>query len=332
MNMENKQVTFFDLGYEHYMRMEYEEATRYFTKASVEHLSHYAQGWLGSCYESGLGVEKNLIIAKDLYKVARLWIRSDQSKMKQWLDERLKVLSNVREVRECRKMVDGVGPVKVLKYKEATKPQIRFNKNETVVTINYQMPFTDGFYIAEQRLANWTCDGENRFYDGYTLETDYLNLKVLKSTGETYRSTMEGKNCVLYFPRNLNLDHAYAQEQILGQVHDLLFERAKVVIPQRLKEITTQLGHQEKECKIVKKGKRIFGRNYILNNTIEINAMCIQLPTDSLDSLLIHEIAHDFVPNHSPDFYRKMKELWGEEVCQLDRKLFKEGKWLYIRN
>ena len=113
--MENKQVSFFDLGYEHYMRMEYVEATRFFLKASVEHLSHYAQGWLGSCYESGLGVEKNLVIAKDLYKVARFWIRSDQSKMKHWLDERLQVLGKVPEVKECRKMVSGLGPVKVLK-------------------------------------------------------------------------------------------------------------------------------------------------------------------------------------------------------------------------
>lgn len=329
--MENKQVSFFDLGYEHYMRMEYVEATRFFLKASVEHLSHYAQGWLGSCYESGLGVEKNLVIAKDLYKVARFWIRSDQSKMKHWLDERLQVLSKVPEVKECRKMVSGVGPVKVLKYKDATRAVIRFNKNEAVVTINHQTPFTDGFYIAEQRLANWTCDGVNRFYDGYTLETDYVNLKVLKSTGDTFRSTMDGKDCVLYFPRNLNLDHIYAQEQILSRVHELLFERAKVVIPKRLKEITDQLGHHEKECKIAKKGKRVMGRNYIKSNTIEINARCIQLPVESLDALLIHEIAHDFVPNHSPDFYIKMKELWGEEVYQLDRKLFQEDKWLYIR-
>ena len=73
------------------------------------------------------------------------------------------------------------------------------------------------------------------------------------------------------------------------------------------------------------------GRNYIKSNTIEINARCIQLPVESLDALLIHEIAHDFVPNHSPDFYIKMEELWGEEVYQLDRKLFQEDKWLYIR-
>ncbi|MBQ1178343.1 MAG: hypothetical protein IIX50_04840 [Bacteroidaceae bacterium] len=57
----------------------------------------------------------------------------------------------------------------------------------------------------------------------------------------------------------------------------------------------------------------------------------IQLLVDSLDSLLIHEITHDFVPDHGSNFYRKMEELDSKHLCDLDKNLFEEGRWLYIR-
>ena len=325
----------FDQGREHYLRQEYEDAVRCFIYGSAEQLCDSCRMWLGQCYEYGLGVSKDLAIAKDLYQIALMWMGRCRGGSKQalWLQERIACLSGVPDSDECYRFVEGVGNVKVRKYLQAPHtPTIRFNKNEVVVTIGKRTTFTDGFHYAKKMLANWTCDGKNRFYEGYHLETDNIDLVVLRGGDEEWHSHIKGKKCMLYFPANLNLEYISNQEYILRKVQDLFFARAQAVIPNRLKEITDRLGHPEKTCKIVRKLRGAYACNHTDRNIVEVRAGCIQLPIDSLDSLLIHEITHDFVLGHGSNFYRKMEELGSKYLCDLDKKLFEEGRWPYIRS
>ena len=327
-------TSFFDKGKAHYERQEYEDAVRCFAQGSAEQLCDLSRMWLGQCFEYGLGTTKDLAIAKDLYLIAfmHLTLREREGKQGLWLRERVEHLSTVPESDECTRFIAEIGDVKVKKYINAPHtPTIRFNKNEAVVTIDKRTPFTDGFLYAKKALSSWTCDGMNRFYDGYRLKTDYIDLIVLRGEDNDWHSHIDGRQCTLYFPHKTNLEHICAQEAILRKVQDLFLECAKAVIPKRLKEITDRLGHREKTCRIVKKLRGAYATNHIYQNIIVVKAGCIQLPIDSLDSLLIHEITHDFVPDHGSRFYRKMEELGGKHLCALDKNLFEEGRWPYIR-
>ena len=153
----------------------------------------------------------------------------------------------------------------------------------------------------------------------------------MRGDDNEWHEHIEGKICTLHFPHDTNLEYISNQEAILSKVHDLFFERAQAVIPKRLKEITTRMGHPEKTCKIVKKLRGAYATNYTDKNLIEVKAGCIQLPIDSLDSLLIHEITHDYVLDHGSIFYHKMEELGSKHLYDLDHRLFEEGKWPYIR-
>ena len=333
-NKQKFMTSFFDKGKAHYERQEYEDAVRCFVHGSAEQLCSLCRMWLGQCFEYGLGTTKDLSIAKDLYHISfsQLGIHNKGSKQGLWLQERIECLSNIPESDECIRFVAGIGNVKIKKHINAPHtPTIRFNKNEAVVTFDKRTPFTDGFLYAKKALSSWTCDGMNRFYDGYRLKTDYIDLIVRRGEDNNWHSHIDGRQCTLRFPHDTPLEHICAQEAILRKVQDLFFERAKAVIPKRLKEITDQLGHPEKTCRIVKKLRGAYATNYTNLNIIEVKAGCIQLPIASLDSLLIHEITHDFVPDHGSYFYRKMEELGGKHLCALDKNLFEEGRWTYIR-
>ena len=336
-NCANKQelMTYlFDKGKASYEQQVYDDAVRYFARGSAEQLCSSCRMWLGQCCEYGLGTTRDLAIAKDLYRISfsQLGMRNRESEQGVWLQKRITFLSTIPDSDECSRLLEGIGNVRVKKHINAPHtPTIRFNKNEVVVTIDKRTPFTDGFLYAKKALSSWTCDGTNRFYDGYRLKTDYIDLIVQRSEDNEWHSYIDKKVCTLHFPHNTNLEYICAQETILRKVQDLFFERAKAIIPKRLKEITDLLGLPEKTCKIVKKLRGAYATNYTLRNIIEVKAGCIQLPIDSLDSLLIHEITHDFVLGHGSDFYRKMKELGGKHLCDLDKNLFEEGRWLYIR-
>jgi len=70
--------------------------------------------------------------------------------------------------------------------------------------------------------------------------------------------------------------------------------------------------------------------NFKMGEKITFIASCVQLPEESLESLCIHELAHNFVSSHGREFIEKMIELGGEECVRLDQNLFKETKWNYI--
>lgn len=63
--------------------------------------------------------------------------------------------------------------------------------------------------------------------------------------------------------------------------------------------------------------------------TFSVNA--VQLPMDSVEALCIHELTHNFVDNHSSDFYNKMIELGGEAAYRRDLDLRYKGKWPYLK-
>ena len=52
---------------------------------------------------------------------------------------------------------------------------------------------------------------------------------------------------------------------------------------------------------------------------------------DSVEALCIHELTHNFVGNHSSDFFNKMIELGGEAAFRRDQNIRYKGKWPYLK-
>ena len=68
-------MTDFEIGREHYLRKEYKDAIKWFTIGAGKG-SCSCMNWLGQCYEYGLGTEKDLVKAKDLYFVVAYYKNS----------------------------------------------------------------------------------------------------------------------------------------------------------------------------------------------------------------------------------------------------------------
>lgn len=322
----------FEKGREHYYRKEYEEAVRCF-KIGVTQSGLGSMMWLGQCYQFGLGVEKNLEEAKDLYVCASKKFAISESTEK-WLQEKLEVLKDVAVTDVRSGYIEGVGNVKVRRILNIDRPVLRYNLDEVVVTIQTRDPFCIGFDYLEKNIPElnrkWTCDGVNRFYDGYTLETDFFTLTVRRGNTDKYVSRVDGRECSLYFPENVDLKYIYVQETILKKVKDLLFKRAQVVLPQKLKEVSERINVPYGSCKVIRNMGKFVAMNFKMGEKITFIASCVQLPEESLESLCIHELAHNFVSSHGREFIEKMIELGGEECVRLDQNLFKETKWNYI--
>ena len=330
-------IDYWATGIELYNSRKYKEAAEHFMHSACKERSSAALVWLGSCYESGLGVEKDLILAKDIYSTAvdRLGHSEKKGKWGTWLQNRLQQLHDTPTCSSISRFIDGIGNVKVIKnINGPQKPQLRYNIDETVVSTDTRDSFAESLHFAQETIAclnkEWTCDGRTRFFDGYTLNTHHFTLHVTRGDSEHYTTRLHGRDCHVTFPLSANLNYIYVQESILKKVKDVVYKRAQAAIPPVLQRVSQRINVPYRKCTVVKSLGNYSATYYSITHDIAFSARCIQLPEKSLEALCVHELTHHFIPGHGKDFHDKMLQLGGREMCDLDKHLWEEALWPYL--
>lgn len=323
----------YEEGLEHFTRKEYAQAVDCFENGTAFGDNSECLLMLGKCYEQGLGVSRDLDLAKDYYKVAlrhcEAWYGNDYDDT-QFLKGKLEEMKHINDLSLQRKYIESVGwiTVKRAKLKEW---RIKFTEDGTVVNIGPSIPFCQGFDVAKVHTLKvnryWTCDGYTRFYDGYTLNTDFFSLVVKRGSSWSFQSSINGRYCMVMFPSDADLGYLYVQEAIMNRVRELLKKRAEIVFPQKLKQVSERIGMPYGKCKVntrITKSWAFFTKGTC---DIEISLSAIQLPEEHLESICVHELMHNFSIEHDGVFWKKFKELGGQHLYELDGKHENHGKW-----
>ena len=330
-------IGYFERGYELYNNKKYKEAAEHFLLSITKEHSRAAEAWLGHCYELGLGVEKDLLLAKDLYQTSLYYTGSSQERegLWAWVHGRLEQLKDIPFCGSIVQFIDGIGNVKVIKnINGPNSPQLRYNIDEAVVSTNKKSSIVEMLHFARETItqlnSKWTCDDKSRFFDGYTLDTHHFRLIVTRGDSNAYHTRLDGRDCHVTFPHSADLNYIYVQETILKKVRDVIYKRAQIVIPPVLQRVSERINVPYRKCIVVKTLRNYSAMYYPATRDVTFCARCIQLPRESLESLCIHELTHSFVHSHNKDFYDKMLQLGGRKMCDLDKNLWEENLWPYL--
>ena len=330
-------IGYFERGYELYNNKKYKEAAEHFLLSITKEHSRAAEAWLGHCYELGLGVEKDLLLAKDLYQTSLYYTGYSQERegLWAWVHGRLEQLKDIPFCGSIVQFIDGIGNVKVIKnINGPNSPQLRYNIDEAVVSTNKKSSIVEMLHFARETItqlnSKWTCDDKSRFFDGYTLDTHHFRLTVTRGDSDAYHTRLDGRDCYVTFPHSADLNYIYVQETILKKVRDVIYKRAQIVIPPVLQRVSERINVPYRKCIVIKALRCASAMYFPSTRDIKFSATCIQLPEKSLEALCIHELTHSFINGHGKDFYDKMQELGGSEMCNIDKNLWKENMWPYL--
>ena len=97
-------------------------------------------------------------------------------------------------------------------------------------------------------------------------------------------------------------------------------EHARVVLSHRLHQLATKYGFQYNKVSIKNQETR-WGSCSVKNN-INLNMKLTQLPKVLMDYVILHELVHTRIKNHSKDFWTELDKIVGK-AKQLDRELKK---------
>lgn len=324
-------------GMEHFHRQEYADAVDCFEHGTgLGHSSECAM-MLGKCHEHGLGTSKDLVLAKDNYRMALIqfgFMHSPDCEEILWLKAKLEELKDLPEINEQSFHSDRIGPVSVKRTK-IKDWSVRYNERGTQVDISYCTPLCRGFKIAESRNlrenVHWTCDGYSRFFDGYTLDAELFRLEIRRGSTNEWKEILDGRHCTIIFGKDADLDYLYVQEAILAKARTLLKKRAKVIFTEILDEMSEMTGVPYRKCKVSEKLSKSWAYRMTKTGDITFSLKAIMLPLDNFKALCVHELTHYFVSDHNRSFYLKLEELGGKHLAYLDARLDSGMNWRQLK-
>ncbi len=147
------------------------------------------------------------------------------------------------------------------------------------------------------------------FDENSNFKTKFHQLKIQKSklgkiTGQIGNGLIE-----VNYPENLSVKDVQLQNFIKKLIIIALTKEAKVILPQRLKEVAIKYNFRYNRVSI-RNAKTRWGSCSSENN-ISLSLHLMRLPEHLIDYVLLHELCHTIEKNHGPRFWALLQKVTG---------------------
>jgi len=134
------------------------------------------------------------------------------------------------------------------------------------------------------------------------------------------------KRITISIPAELNHDSERVQSAIKFAIEKALRIEAKEFLPKRVGNLAEEFGFSFNDV-VVKNIKSRWGSCSYKNN-INLSIHLMKLPEDLIDYVILHELMHTKIKNHSPLFWNELLKILPSAIV-LDKELRKYGKFVY---
>ena len=143
-----------------------------------------------------------------------------------------------------------------------------------------------------------------------------LNIKVTDS--ENLKSIVRNNKISVFVPNNHNIESSKVQIEIRKAIERAWRKEAKDHLPQRVKELADKHNFKYKTVAI-KNAKTRWGSCSFSNN-INLSLHLMRLPDYLIDYVILHELVHTKIKNHSKDFWHLLDYVTGN-AKKLDKEV-----------
>ncbi len=218
-------------------------------------------------------------------------------------------------------LIDDIS-IEIVKHARAKNIRIRLQPHKPVrVTIPLRAAFSLGEHFLMQRLS-WIKENmpaleakspRKTFDWDYVLPTFEGEIRLIPIGSEKENGVIG-----LELPPEFDFDKSENQTEVEKLLVEKLREIAKNHLPQRLQVLADLTGFQFEKV-TVKNLKSRWGSCSSVNN-INLNIHLMRLPSEMIDYVLMHELQHTTIKNHSSSFWNALEAKWPGAI-RLDKVL-----------
>lgn len=195
------------------------------------------------------------------------------------------------------------------------------------ISIPERISFFYGEKLAQEKLG-WIKDklGKMLAYEkSFTIfnkETEFQTrkhrLEIKQSEKHKIHVSVKNELIKIDYPAGHDIHSADVQNAIRKGIETAYKNEAKEYLPQRIKELSVRHGLRYNQL-FLKNIKSRWGSCSSRNN-INLSIHLMRLPDHLIDYVLLHELAHTEVKNHSKKFWHFLNSLLGN-AKELDKEL-----------
>lgn len=154
----------------------------------------------------------------------------------------------------------------------------------------------------------------------YRLDTDLFHLRLTEGTQTRFlsRTTAQGE-VEIVCPPHTDFGNAQLQQWLRKVVEEALRQRAKVILPPRLRELSARHGLPFRNVRINSSTGR-WG-SCSARKDINLSYYLLLLPLRLVDYVLLHELAHTREMNHGPGFRSLLNQLTNGQASTLEQEM-----------
>lgn len=221
-------------------------------------------------------------------------------------------------------ILEDVGEVILKKNSRFKRLSVRMAPVKGVwINVPYGISYQEAISFAKANKA-WIIENlqktkskekkQTLFTDKTTFRTHYHSLKIKADMVMNYSAKLNNGTLEVVYPINTDILNPSLQNFIKKSIVETLRREANYYLPKRLNELAQKCGFTYTSVS-VKNTKSRWG-SCTHDNKINLCIHLMRLPKDLCDMVILHELCHTLVKNHSKDFYY----LLGQHCSELERK------------
>lgn len=195
------------------------------------------------------------------------------------------------------------GEIKLSKRRGTKHLRLRINqKGEVVVSMPTWVPYKAGFEFARSQ-SRWINDNARRqavFVDNLRLGKLHT-LRLLPTKTSSVRTRIVNNEAVVYIPDSI-IDNSKEVQVAAKRAARKALEAESYILKERLIELATEFGYTYTDFKAKFMTSKWGSRRS--DGRITLNLRLLDLSDESIDYVIIHELAHTDVMNHGKDYWK----------------------------
>ncbi len=210
-------------------------------------------------------------------------------------------------------LVEPIGEVKLVKNNRSRYMRLRVNSNgQAQVTMPVLSSEKNAIQFVKSKLE-WIHQQQKKMKAGLTLftpesnfQTKFHKLKLVITPHAKLTNHIGNGILQVNIPSKFDIQQPEIQQFIKNIIIKLLHHEAKIYLPKRLSELAAMHNFSFQKV-FVKHVKTRWGSCSSVNN-INLNIHLMRLPDHLIDYVLLHELTHTRVKNHSKTFWEELEK------------------------
>ena len=145
-----------------------------------------------------------------------------------------------------------------------------------------------------------------------------LNKQKVEERFDTLKSVVRSNKITISIPQSNEVEDAEVQNEIRKAIERAWRKEAKEYLPKRVEELASK--HKFDYKKVAVKNSKTRWGSCSFDNSINLSLHLMRLPDHLVDYVILHELVHTKIKNHSRDFWQLLDIVSGN-AKKLDREV-----------